>query len=181
MPNMSEEKQSVQALTQEEASAAQDAEPAKAQDAARDAGPAKAQDAAQDVGPAKAQDAKPAEKHLAQTIIPVESAELTDRVQDMKDGGYRLGQLCAAKVGEQFHLLYSFDKDCTLTNLKLAVKEGEAIPSITGVYWPAFIYENEIQDLFGFEFKHLKLNYKGKFFKVAEPTPWNPKKQTETT
>jgi ech hydrogenase subunit D len=115
------------------------------------------------------------EKHLIQNIIPVEASELLDRVQDMKDGGYRLGQICAAKAGDRFHLLYSFDKDCALTNLKLAVPDEETIPSITGVYWPAFIYENEIQDLFGFRFKHLALNYNGKFFKVAEPTPWNPK------
>jgi hypothetical protein len=33
-----------------------------------------------------------------------------------------------------------------------------------------------MQDLFGFKFKHLALDYNGKFFKVAEPTPWNPKK-----
>jgi ech hydrogenase subunit D len=119
------------------------------------------------------------EKQLIQTIIPVEISELLDKVQDMKDEGYRLGQVCAAKANGSFHLLYSFDKDCVLTNLKLAVGEDETIPSITGVYWPAFIYENEMQDLFGFKFKHLALNYNGKFFKVAEPTPWNPKSQKE--
>jgi ech hydrogenase subunit D len=116
------------------------------------------------------------EKHLIQNIIPIEISELLDRVQDLKGEGYRLGQICAAKAGGRFHLLYSFDKDCVLTNLKLPVEDGEAIPSISGVYWPAFIYENEMQDLFGFQFKHLALNYNGKFFKVAEPTPWNPKK-----
>jgi ech hydrogenase subunit D len=118
------------------------------------------------------------EKHLIQNIVPVELSELLDKVQDMKDEGYRLGQICAAKAGGRFHLLYSFDKDCTLTNLKVALEDGDAIPSITGVYWPAFIYENEIHDLFGFRFKHLALDYGGKFFKVAEPTPWNPKSQT---
>ena len=48
--------------------------------------------------------------------------------------------------------------------------------SISGDYWPAFIYENEMHDLFGIKFSHLTLDYEGKFFKVAEPTPWNPKK-----
>jgi ech hydrogenase subunit D len=115
------------------------------------------------------------EKHLIQNIIQVEVSELLDRVQDMKEEGYRLGQICAAKADGRFHLLYSFDKDCALTNLKLAVPEEETIPSITGVYWPAFIYENEMQDLFGFRFKHLALDYNGKFFRVSEPTPWNPK------
>jgi ech hydrogenase subunit D len=119
------------------------------------------------------------EKHLIQNIVSVELSELLDRVQDLKAEGYRLGQLCAAEAGGRFHLLYSFDKDCVLTNLKLAVPEDETIPSITGVYWPAFIYENEIQDLFGFRFKHLALDYNGKFFKVAAPTPWNPNSSKE--
>ena len=47
--------------------------------------------------------------------------------------------------------------------------------SITGIYWAAFIYENEMQDLFGVKFKHMALNYGGNFFKVSQPTPWNPK------
>jgi ech hydrogenase subunit D len=119
------------------------------------------------------------EKHLIQNIIPVDASELLDKVQDMKAEGYRLGQICAAKAGGAFHLLYSFDKDCVLTNLKLAVGEDETVPSVSGVYWPAFIYENEMRDLFGFKFKHLALDYGGKFFKVAEPTPWNPKSQKE--
>jgi ech hydrogenase subunit D len=115
------------------------------------------------------------EKHLIQEIVEVELSELLDRVQDLKAAGYRLGQLCAAKAGDKFHLLYSFDKDCVLTNLKLAVPDEEEIPSITGIYWPAFIYVIERQDLFGFRFMLLALNFGGKFFKVAEPTPWNPK------
>jgi hypothetical protein len=33
-----------------------------------------------------------------------------------------------------------------------------------------------MQDLFGVKIKHMALNYGGHFFKVSEPTPWNPKK-----
>jgi ech hydrogenase subunit D len=119
------------------------------------------------------------EKHLIQDIAPVRASELLNAVQDMKSGGYRLGQICAAKVKDEFQILYSFDKDHALKNLKLIVTEGEDIPSVTGIYWPAFIYENEMQDLFGFTFKNLALDYGGKFFKVSEPTPWNPKNGKE--
>ena len=52
----------------------------------------------------------------------------------------------------------------------------DRVESITGTYWPAFIYENEMHDLFGIKFMHMELDYEGNFFKVAEPTPWNPKK-----
>ncbi|MDR1571094.1 MAG: NADH-quinone oxidoreductase subunit C [Clostridiales Family XIII bacterium] len=115
-------------------------------------------------------------KHLIQNFVPVEASGLLDAVQDMKQGGYRLGQICASSVKGEFQIVYSFDRDHVLTNLRLTPADTGAIPSITHIYWPAFIYENEMQDLFGFRFKNLALDYEGKFFKVSEPTPWNPKK-----
>lgn len=107
-----------------------------------------------------------------QKIIPVAASELLEKVADLRADGYRLGQACCTKVDEGFEILYSFDKDHELLNLQLTIGEDEEIMSITGEYWPAFIYENEMQDLFGVKFKHMALNYGGKFFKVSEPTPW---------
>jgi ech hydrogenase subunit D len=121
----------------------------------------------------------PEAKHLIQNFIPVKSSELLDKVQDMKQAGYRLGQLCAARNKGEFQIIYSFDKDHVLTNLRLTPEDTGNIPSITHIYWPAFIYENEIQDLFGFKFKNLALDYEGKFFKVSRPAPWNPDKGKE--
>jgi ech hydrogenase subunit D len=118
-------------------------------------------------------------KHLIQEIVPVQASELLDKVQDLKNSGYRLGQVCASSGKDDFQLLDSFDKDHVLTNLRITMADVQEIPSITGIYWPAFIYENEMQDLFGFKFKNLALDYGGKFFKVAEPTPWNPKNGKE--
>ncbi|MEG1583960.1 MAG: NADH-quinone oxidoreductase subunit C [Anaerovorax sp.] len=115
------------------------------------------------------------ENFKEQLFIPVEPSRLLEKVQDLKADGYRLGQACCTKVSEGFELLYSFDKNHELLNLKVTLPEEEELMSITGVYWPAFIYENEMQDLFGVKFKHMALNYGGHFFKVSEPTPWNPK------
>lgn len=108
-------------------------------------------------------------------IVPIASSELIEKMTDLKADGYRLGQVCATKVSAGFEILYSMDKDHRLLNLKLTIPEEEEIMSITGIYWAAFIYENEMQDLFGVKFKHMALNYGGHFFKVSEPTPWNPK------
>lgn len=47
------------------------------------------------------------------------------------------------------------------------------LQSITGEIWSAFIYENEMHDLFGIKFKNLELDYQGNFFRVAQKTPWN--------
>ncbi len=109
-------------------------------------------------------------------IVPVTASDLLPKVRDLKSEGYRLGQICATKVAEGFEILYSFDKDHELLNLRMTVAEGEEIESITSDFWPAFIYENEMHDLFGINVKHNALDYGGHFYKVSEPTPWNPKK-----
>ena len=112
-------------------------------------------------------------KSMIQNFEPVTVSGLTERVQALLGDGRRLGQICATKVEDGFELLYSFDKDYELLNLKLKVSEGQEVMSVTNLFWPAFIYENEIHDLFGIKFKHSALDYGGQFFKLSEPTPWN--------
>lgn len=113
---------------------------------------------------------------VEQNFTPVELSQLLTKVKDLKAEGYRFGQACATVVDDKIEILYSFDKAYKLINLKLVISQGEEVESITGTYWPAFIYENEMHDLFGVKFKHMELDYQGNFFKVSEPTPWNPKK-----
>lgn len=113
--------------------------------------------------------------NINQVIIPITASELISKVSDLKADGYRIGQACCTKVSEGFEILYSFDKDHELVNLKMTIAEEEEVMSITRIYWCAFIYENEMQDLFGVKFSHMELNYGGHFFKVSQPTPWNPK------
>ena len=112
-----------------------------------------------------------------QLITPVANDDLLSVVRGMKKDGYRLLQICATKVSAGFEILYSFDNgEHELTNLKLTVPEEEEVQSVTGEYWGAFIYENEMHDLFGIKIVNNELDYGGNFFKVVEPTPWNPKK-----
>jgi ech hydrogenase subunit D len=115
-------------------------------------------------------------KFAIQDIQNIAASELLERVRKLKEDGYRLAQACAMNREYGQDLLYSFDKDHILLNLKVKVNEGEEVESITGEYWPAFIYENEMHDLFGIKFLHNALDYNGNFFVTAEPTPWNPKK-----
>ena len=113
---------------------------------------------------------------VEQNFTPVELSQLLTKVKDLKAEGYRFGQACATVVDDTFEIIYSFDKDYQLVNLRLVISQGDEVESITGVYWPAFIYENEMHDLFGIQFNHMEPDYEGNFFKVDEPTPWNPKK-----
>lgn len=111
---------------------------------------------------------------VQQEFIPVEASRLITEVRDLKAAGYRFAQACATMMDNDFEIIYSFDKDHQLKNLRLVVEQDQEVESITGDYWPAFIYENEMHDLFGIKFKHIALDYEGNFFRIAEPTPWNP-------
>jgi ech hydrogenase subunit D len=48
------------------------------------------------------------------------------------------------------------------------------LPSISGVYFSAFLYENEIHDLFGISITDIALDYKGKFYQTAGKFPFKP-------
>jgi ech hydrogenase subunit D len=114
-------------------------------------------------------------KDLIQDIETIEASALLARIADIKSSGYRLGQACATKVEDGVEILYSFEKDETLKNLKVRLDDrNPEIQSISGIYWSAFIYENEMHDLFGVTFRNLALDYGGHFFKIAADTPWNP-------
>jgi len=110
-----------------------------------------------------------------QNMEHVAASDLIEKVRNLKAEGCRLVQICARKVSEGFEILYSFDKDVELLNFKVTIPEEEEIQSITGEYWYGFVYENELHDLFGIKVKHIALDFGGNFYKLSQPTPWNPK------
>jgi len=115
-------------------------------------------------------------KYMVQDFSAITPDALLSTVRDLKGEGYRLIQICGSLKEDGIEVMYSFDKDNIAKNIKIMLAQEEKIESISGEYWPAFVYENEVHDLFGITFKHLALDFGGKFFKVSEPTPWNPKK-----
>lgn len=112
------------------------------------------------------------------TIIEVKPQELLGKVAELREQGCRLVQIMCSMVNEQFELTYNFDKKRGLTNLRCLVAQGEEMQSITEQFWYAFVWENEIHDLFGLKFQKILdgLDFQGKFFRMAEQFPWNPQK-----
>ena len=85
---------------------------------------------------------------------------LVGEVAKIKVLGYRLVTLsCVERDEDTFDIFYHFDKNLTLKHFKLNVSRGVPVPSITPVYFAAFLVENEIQDLFGIAFEGLALDY----------------------
>ena len=99
----------------------------------------------------------------------LDKSKLAAKAGELKNSGHRLIQVCATTLAENFEITYSFEKDQKFINLRVMVPRSDAvIPSITGVYFGAFTYENELQDLFGMKVTDLKLNFNGKFYLKAK-------------
>ncbi len=112
-----------------------------------------------------------------QKIIIITIPELLKKVQEYSEKGYRLVQLNCSKIGETYEVNYSFDLDFKFENLKIILTEhATPVPSISSIFWQAFLYENEIHDLFGINVTGMNLDYKGTFYKTAVKDPFNRSK-----
>lgn len=95
-------------------------------------------------------------------------ANLLQEVSMLKTLGYRLSAVSCEKEGENFELLYHFDNDYNMKNLKYVYDDNKPLISISGIYPSAFLIENEYQDLYGFTFEGLTIDYKGNLYLTPE-------------
>ena len=85
---------------------------------------------------------------------------LVGEVAKIKVQGFRFVTLSVVgREEDRFDIFYHFDRDLTLKHFKLNVSKEVPVPSITPVYFAAFLVENEIQDLFGISFDGLAVDY----------------------
>lgn len=107
-----------------------------------------------------------------QVIHEIDASALREKAAAYRKDGWRLVQICSTTL-DVFELSYSFTKDDRFEHLRLRLPlENAQVPSITGEYFGAFAYENEIHDLFGIRFEGLKLDYMGNFFKTSVSKPF---------
>lgn len=97
---------------------------------------------------------------MQEDVISVSSDILVGEAAKIKVEGFRLVTMsCVELDGNTVNILYHFDKDLTLKHLRLTASKDSSVPSISSVYFAAFLVENEIQDFFGIRFKGLVLDY----------------------
>jgi ech hydrogenase subunit D len=109
----------------------------------------------------------------------IERASLITRVQKLKTTGFRLAQICASRKGteEKFELLYSFARDETLLNLRVTLDRDEPLESVCWLYPYAFLYENEMKDLYGVDVVGMNLDFNGRLYRKAAQTPFFGKEE----
>lgn len=105
-------------------------------------------------------------------LITITPADLVPKALEFKKDGYRLAQICSTRTETGYELTYSFAKEYELINLRLEVEENAEVTSISSVFEPAFLYENEIVDLFGVKINLITLDYKGNLYRIEKKTPF---------
>ena len=108
-----------------------------------------------------------------QEILPIGKNDLVGTVAQLYAEGYRLVQIGCSTLPGAYEINYSFDKDYRFKNLRVTAQPGEEIPSISVIYPNAFLYENEIHDLFGVPVKNINIDYKGTLYRTAMKTPFS--------
>ena len=109
---------------------------------------------------------------LNSKIMDIGPGSLVPEVLQIKHDGYRLVQICATRTEQGYELMYTFCKEYQLLGLRIRINENAEIMSISDIYSPAFLYENEIHDLYGVKIKLISLDYKGNLYRTEKKTPF---------
>ena len=110
-------------------------------------------------------------ENVLKAILP---DQLLGEVMALKNAGNRLSQICCAYSEEKLHVSYSFANDDTneYINLRLVIDKETEVCSITEFYPYAFLYENEMKELFGVNVQMINLDYQNKLYRINEETPF---------
>lgn len=106
-------------------------------------------------------------------FIPLKLADVPALSDRMKSEHARFVQILAVNTDAGIDLVYSFMKDDgALSNYEVkGVKKTDVVPSITGNFLAAFVFENEIHDLFGVTIEGIAIDFGGKFYQLAQSEP----------
>jgi ech hydrogenase subunit D len=103
------------------------------------------------------------------------------RVAEYHEAGWRLALINAASVLPADELpegavdvTWAFAREAELGKIRERLAPGSAVPSISGLFPAAFLYENEIRELFGIDVTGISVDLKGQLYKTAEKIPFSP-------
>ena len=97
---------------------------------------------------------------------------LLNKVKEIKNEDYRIMQICSTKIDEEYELLYTFGREYEIKHLKTTIRYGEHVPSISDIFPSAFLYENEMHDLFGIAIDGINHDYKGNLYRTSVEAPF---------
>ena len=118
---------------------------------------------------------------MIENVKEITVQELLGEVQKLHYEGYRfVTATCVDNNNDTLYLYYHFDLDYKLTNLKLTITKGTAVPSISKILFCALLVENEIKELFGVNIENLVVDYGGHLL-LSDGAPDNPMLRQQIT
>ena len=106
---------------------------------------------------------------------------LMARARDYHARGNRLALINATSIlptdelpDGAFDLSWSFACDGGLEHIRERVLPGEEVPSISMIFGGAFLYENELRELFGINVTGIAVDLQGQLYTTAERVPFSP-------
>ena len=111
-------------------------------------------------------------RELQKTIYEVNQVELLQAVQEKKNSGWRIIQICCSFVDGKYEVTYSFGKIYEIINYRLVVEKDEKVTSISRIYNSAVYYENEMHELFGLNVEEIMIDLHDKLYRIAVEKPF---------
>ena len=106
-----------------------------------------------------------------QDFEPLALSELHGFAESRRAEGWRYVQTLAVLTEEGVDLVYSFMKDGHLANSVVSIGRDAVVPSISDLFLAAFVFENEIHDLFGVTVEGIAIDFEGSFYQRANEAP----------
>lgn len=105
-------------------------------------------------------------------FAPLSVEELPALAAEKKAEGARFVQLLAVNTEEGIDLVYTFMKGGVLTNHEIkGVGPDTTVSSITDQFLAAFVFENEVHDLFGVSISDIAIDFGGNFYALSQKEP----------
>ncbi len=103
------------------------------------------------------------------------------RVEGYHKGGWRLALINAASVltadeAEQgaVDVTWAFARDAEFEHIRERIMPGDEVPSISPSFSAAFLYENEMRELFGLNVTGINVDLQGQLYKTSQKVPFSP-------
>jgi ech hydrogenase subunit D len=103
------------------------------------------------------------------------------RVEEYHKGGWRLALINAASLltadeAEQgaVDVTWAFAKDAEFEHIRERIMPGDEVPSISSSFSAAFLYENEMRELFGLNVVGINVDLQGQLYKTSQKVPFSP-------
>jgi ech hydrogenase subunit D len=108
-----------------------------------------------------------------QSVVEIGAESLLTEADALRSANWRLVQILCVSSPEGNELSYSFGQGLAMKSLRFNAPAGASVPSITSLYSAAFLYENEIRDLFGLKIDRIRADWEGRVLDVAGEKPFS--------